>query len=63
MSLRHNFSLMLYGLYLTRSLSQAKKMKFNIQKSDKWKISDVFSMNGIENYPAAGENFFRKCYS
>ena len=46
------------GLYLTRSLSQAKKkLKFNIQKSYKWKIFDVFSMNGIENYPAAGENF------
>ena len=24
-----------YGLYLTRSLSQAKKLKFNIQKNDK----------------------------
>ena len=23
-------------------------------------IFDVFSMNGIENYPAAGEIFFRK---
>ena len=44
---RHNFSLMLYtlyGLYLTRSLSQAKKkLKFNI--------------NEVESYPAAG-NFF-----
>ena len=46
-----------YGLYLTRSLLQAKKLKFNIQKSYKWNIFDVFSMNGIENYPAAGENF------
>ena len=33
-----------YGLYLKRSLSQA-----NI-------FFDVFSKNGIENYPAAGEN-------
>ena len=62
MSERHNFSLMLYtpynGLYLTRSLSQAKKnLKFNIQKTDKWKFFGVLSMNGIKNYPAAGEIF------
>ena len=61
MSDRHNFSLMLYtpyGLYLTKSLSQAKKkLKFNIQKTDKWKFLIFFSMNGIENYPAAGEIF------
>ena len=65
MSERHNFSLMLYtsynGLNLARSLSQAKKnLKFNIQKTDKWKFFDVLSMNGIENYPA---NFFGKRYS
>ena len=50
MSERHNFSLMLntpYGLYLTRSLSQAKKIK-------QMEIFDVFRLNGIENYPAAG---------
>ena len=62
MSERHNFSIMLYtqynGLYLTRSLSQAKKkLKFNIQKTDKWKFFGVLTMNGIENYPAAGEIF------
>ena len=34
-----------------------KNLKFNIQKTDKWKFFDVFSMNGVENYPAAGENF------
>ena len=33
-------------------------MKFNIQKSDKWKFLMFFSMNGIENNPAAGEIFF-----
>ena len=64
MSERHNFSLMLYtpyGLYLTRSLSQAKKnLKFNIQKTDKWKFFDVFRLNGIENYAAAGEIFLEK---
>ena len=42
MSERHNFSLMLYtlyGLYLTKSLLQAKKnLKFNIQKTDKLKF-------------------------
>ena len=42
MSERHTFSPMLYtpyGLYLTRNLSQAKKnLKFNIQKTDKWKF-------------------------
>ena len=31
-------------------------MKFNIQKTD-MEIFDVFSINGIENYPAAGEIF------
>ena len=47
-----------YGLYLTRSLSQAKNiLKFNIQKTDKLKFFDVFSINRIENYPAAGETF------
>ena len=58
MSESHNFSLMLYtpyGLYLTRSLSQAKKLKFNIQKTVE--IFDVFRLNGIEKYPSAGENF------
>ena len=34
-----------------------KNLKFNIQKTDKWKFFDVLSMNGIENYPAAGEIF------
>ena len=50
MSERHNFSLMLhtpYGLFLTRSLLQAKKIE----------IFDVFSMNGIANNPASGEFF------
>ena len=46
----HNDIYPIYGLYLTRSLSQAKKI-------EKMEIFDVFSMNGIENYPAAGEIF------
>ena len=47
------------GLYPTRSLSQAEKLKFNIQKTDKWKFLVFFIiMNGIENYPAAGDIFY-----
>ena len=36
-----------------------RRKKIEIQHSEVWQmeIFDVFSMNGIENYPAAGEFF------
>ena len=42
----------------------AGEKKIDILHSEVWQIDifDVFSMNGIGNYPAAGI-FFRKCYS
>ena len=56
MSERHNFFL-LWFVPDKKPVAGEIFLKFNIQKTDKWKLFGVFSMNGIENYPAAGEIF------